>query len=337
MRIYSRFAFLFILTLNVVVSHSQDNKLFLKYSETRNLMASPFTIVIYTQDTTGISVNTDQVFHRLEKALDAINYYDADSEINEFCHQQKAGNWVKVSVDLLGILKRSKRAYKKSDGVFDVSAGRLIRFWKSKKVWDHPVDSAIIKSLKPSLSLNKLRFRGNRVKWGVDSVVIDIGGIGKGYVTDLALKSLRKYKYKRVLINAGGDMVLGREKPTGPWAIGVEMPGHTSLSNQSLALSHRAVATSGTTYQTIEIDGKIYSHIINPVTGLPVSHHSNVTTIAKCGWKADFYASYFSILEPEEAIAVANKSPDVEVLITFDKAGGVASIFSRGFSKYLKK
>lgn len=336
MRIYIRFTFLFILFLNVIVAHSQDHKSYLKWSETRSLMASPFTIVVYTQDTANISEKMNMVFKRLEEAVTAINYYDETSEINEFCRKQGTGEWVKVSKDLRGILKRSKRAFKKSKGIFDVSAGRLIRFWKSKKEWEHLEDQATLMGLKSQPSLDKMRFRGRHVKWGADSVIVDIGGIGKGYITDLAVQYLGKFKFKRVLINAGGDMRVGKAKPTGPWAIGVELPGHGSLSSQALALTHCAVATSGTTYQTIVIEGKNYSHIINPVIGFPVAHHSNVTTIAKCGWKADFYASYFSILEPEEAVEVANRNPEVEVLITFDKAGLESSVYSRGFSKYFK-
>lgn len=298
-------------------------------------MASPFDIVVYARDTSGLTRVMDRISRDLDGMIRSINHYEENSEVNTFCQSQRKGKRIKVSPTLKDILKLSKKAYKLSHGRFDVSAGCLISFWKSKKVWDSLPSIDTLKSLLPEKPFSKLKICGNKVKWGVDNACLDFGGLGKGYIAQKCIDKLASEGYPTALVNAGGDIVAGDPKESETWKIGIERTDG-SLENKVLHLENCAVATSGDYYQSILVEGERYSHIVDPQTVMPVKHRSNVTVIAPEGWEADFYASYFSILPPEKAVETANSLRRVEVLITQLINGSVRTSWSKGFMKYVR-
>jgi thiamine biosynthesis lipoprotein len=115
-------------------------------------------------------------------------------------------------------------------------------------------------------------------------MMLDMGAIAKGYVADEALATLNQHRITSALIDAGGDLVLGDAPPgRDGWRIGIAPLDANAPPSRFLIVSNVAIATSGDAFQHVVIDGKRYSHIINPRTGLGLSDQSSVTVIARDG------------------------------------------------------
>lgn len=122
---------------------------------------------------------------------------------------------------------------------------------------------------------------------------LDIGGLGKGFAADEALKVMRSFGITAVLIDAGGKLAIA-DPPPGEkgWKIKVSS-GRDSVG--TIELAHVGVATSGPTYRYLEFEGKKYSHIVDPKTGTGLLFHVRTTVISPNATDADVLATAFSV------------------------------------------
>ncbi len=128
---------------------------------------------------------------------------------------------------------------------------------------------------------------------------LDAGGIGMGYGVDEAFKILKKEGITSALIDASGDIGVSDPPPGTPgWRIGIEPPSGDGPPSRYVVLSNYAITTSGDAFQAVEIDGKRFSHVIDPRTGLGVIGHSSVTVIAPDCITADSYTKPICVLAP---------------------------------------
>jgi thiamine biosynthesis lipoprotein len=98
-----------------------------------------------------------------------------------------------------------------------------------------------------------------------------------------------------------------------------------------------AVATSGDIYQYVELNGKRYSHIVDPKTGIGLTQRRNVTAIAADGTTADWLATACSVLPWRKAIRLIHSLPGTALLVTEMKNGKIYRKSSQGFRNYLQK
>ena len=135
---------------------------------------------------------------------------------------------------------------------------------------------------------------------------LDPGGIGMGYAADRVLEVLAAHGIDSAMVDASGDVVVSAPPPgTAGWRITVAgLPGDAASGGGTLVLSHAAVTTSGDARQAVDIDGRRYSHIVDPRTGIGVSGPAAVTVIAGDGATADALATAASVLGPVAAVDV---------------------------------
>ena len=129
------------------------------------------------------------------------------------------------------------------------------------------------------------------VYFDVPGMSIDLGGIAKGYFCDEGVAILRSYGIRRGIVNAAGDLVAfdDRETPR-PFRIGIRSPAGDGLET-TVEIPGGAVMTSGNYERYVTIEGKRYSHIINPVTGRPANQCRSVTILGPSGMVADALAT----------------------------------------------
>jgi thiamine biosynthesis lipoprotein len=163
---------------------------------------------------------------------------------------------------------------------------------------------------------------------------LDLGAIAKGYATDEALKELAALGIERALINASGGMSIGLAPPgeTG-WKVGVAPLDMTEEPRQLLLLQECSVATSGDAWQYVEIDGRRYSHILDPRTGIGLTTRSSATVISKNGLIADGLSTAVCVLGPEKGLELIEKTPGACALIMELVDGHTRVHQSSGFSQ----
>lgn len=223
-----------------------------------------------------------QVVYEEFKRLDKIfNFYDKSSELSQLNNTYNAP--VKVSPELLDILKLSQQLNEMTAGAFDVSYGSLYDFWKEliKKgnVKELPSKETIDGIMK-NCGMDKIKINtaDSTVTITKEGLKIDLGAIAEGYMVDKAVIALKKKGITSVLINSGGDIYcLGTNRGM-PWRIGIKNPSEVEGIIENENLVDEAITTSGNYEQFFDLNGKRYSHIIDPHTGFPVN--SNVVSVA---------------------------------------------------------
>jgi thiamine biosynthesis lipoprotein len=162
---------------------------------------------------------------------------------------------------------------------------------------------------------------------------LDLGGIGKGFAADKALRILEGHGIRRAMIVAGGEVRVG-EAPPGEqgWKIGVApLDSPDQPPTQYLLLRNAAVSTSGDAEQYVVIGGERYSHIVDPHTGLGLTGQRSVTVLARRGTEADPLATALNVLGPDKGILLVERFPGFAVLFVEKTAAGLSLHSSRNW------
>ena len=149
---------------------------------------------------------------------------------------------------------------------------------------------------------------------------IGFGGIGKGYAAEKAKHLLKEIGVQSGIVNAAGDLTTWGLQANGkPWTIGIANPESKQHSFSSLNITDMAVATSGNYEKFVVINGKKYSHTIDPKTGLPVSGIKSVTIINPNAEIADAMATPVMIMGIKVGLDMVNQIKGLACLIIDDQ------------------
>jgi thiamine biosynthesis lipoprotein len=304
-----------------------------RYEYVQLLMGVEVRLVAYAADEAAARAAAKAAFDRVAQLEDIMSDYQNDSELMRLCARAGTGP-VKVSPELFEVLDYAQKVSKASDGAFDVSVGPYVRLWRAaRKTGMLPTSSALAKArARVGWTLLHLLPERQAVDLTVPGMQLDLGGIGKGYAGDEAIRVLREHGITRALFEAGGDIVVSDPPPgESGWKIEVEDPSigepgllgeparpragitrpgdgpappqpapSSSLSSSpaTISLCNAAVSTSGDEFQHVEIAGVRYSHVIDPRSGMALTARYTATVIARRGITSDSISTAASVLGP---------------------------------------
>ena len=278
-------------------------------------MGTVFRLVFYSnQDSSDANALAKTVFDRIDTLNAHFSDWLPESELNMLCQKAGAKGCCRVSTDLADILHKSVVCARQSRGAFDVTVGALTRLWRrSRNLKELPEPGRIALALEtvgwrnisvyPGRSCVRLRKKGT---------MLDLGGIAQGWTADDCLSILRKNSVTMALVDAGGDIALG-EPPPGKDGWQIEVP--SANGSRLMTLKNCGVTTSGATYRYLELDGKRYSHIVDPRSGQPLTHRTQVTVLAENATIADAWATAISVMG-EKGWQKLKRKPEIKVWIT---------------------
>ncbi|WP_439559293.1 FAD:protein FMN transferase [Dyadobacter sp.] len=284
-----------------------------RYSFEKGLMGSPFKLVFYTTSDTLAKLAADNAFHRVEELNEIMSDYRDGSEINRLSAQSGSGKWVPVSKDLFDILAISQDISKKCDGVFDVTLGPVVQMWRhATRKGTFPSEQEIAEARsKTGFNKMKLNPKNRSVLLTQKGMRLDIGGLGKGFAAEEALKELKKLGITSAMMDAGGKIVMTNPPPgTDGWNITIS---NGSDSLKTIKLANTSLATSGPTYRYMEYKGVRYSHIVDPETGIGLLFHVRTTAICDGGTISDALATAFSVAGIEKSKKMLKRFPGTKV------------------------
>jgi thiamine biosynthesis lipoprotein len=254
-------------------------------------MGTLFRIKLYAVDALQAKSAFRAAFDRV-RDLDAIlSDYKPDSELNQISQSP-----IRVSEDLFRVLAASQKLAEETGGAFDVTLGPVIRLWREARKNHRLPDTEALHEAGSRCGYRKLHLdAANRTAaFGQPGMQLDVGGIAKGYAADEALAALKHLGIRSALVAASGDLAFSNPPPgQRGWRIGV------GSSDRVLELSNAAVSTSGDAEQHLDADGKRYSHIIDPATGMGLTNGITVTIVAPHGIDADGISTAVGVLGPE--------------------------------------
>lgn len=278
-------------------------------------------IVLYAPDRERAHEGAAAAFAEIAR-LDAImSDYRPESELMRLS-AAAPGEKVLVSDDLFRALQVAQEISEKSGGAFDVTVGPLTKLWRAVRQRGHLPTEEQLEQASSRTGRDKIAFDelSRSVRLLGENMLLDLGGIAKGYAADRAVKRLRAARLNRCLVALAGDIALGDSPPEDKgWLIEVPL----SPAPKQLRLSNCCVSTSGDLEQFIEIDGVRYSHIIDPRNGVGVTNRIMVTVIAAYGEYADALASACSVLGWPDARELTKKFPDAAYVFEWPLENGV--------------
>lgn len=263
----------------------------------------------------------DLAFNRIAEIENSMSNYKEDSELS-MINRKASAEFVPLTQDTFIVIKKAIEFSRLSGGTFDITCGPLCKLWKDAgKSGRLPANEELEKILNV-VGYNKINLDAEKQELSLQQpgMELDVGGIAKGYAVDEAIKVLKEHGIESALVDAGGDLYAMGTKPGGePWRVGIQDPNHpdnTETFLGKLKIKDCAVATSGDYQRFVVIDGKKYSHIVNPLTGRPVENVPSVTVIANDAITADALATALSVMGAKGGIELVQSIPGVEALIT---------------------
>ncbi|MEW6674731.1 MAG: FAD:protein FMN transferase [Nitrospirota bacterium] len=265
------------------------------------------TISVVSNSKDGAEKAIDAAFSEIEKLEKLLNFFSPDSEVS-LINRNAGISEVKVSPDTLNILDKALSVSEKTDGAFDVTIGPVITLYDfHRKI--KPEEGRIKKNL-PLVNYKELIINRNKSTAFLKKrgMLIDLGGISKGYATDRAVEVLKKTGINSGLVSVAGDIKAFGLKPDGkPWNIGIRNPrakGEEDDIMATIELKDMAISTSGDYERYFKLNGKRYHHLLNPKTGCPAKGFQSVSIITKEGVFTDAFSTGIFILGPEKGIKV---------------------------------
>jgi FAD:protein FMN transferase len=255
---------------------------------------------------------------RIERLLTT---FSEDSETN-LINRSAGIAPVTVSREVFELIERSKRISQITQGAFDISYGSI-----DKRLWNFDPEMTSLPDEKTAKKMVRLIDYKNIVLDHARTSVmlkekgmrIGFGGIGKGYAAEKAKAAMREMGVQSGVVNASGDLTAWGYQPGGrPWTIGIVDPDAPGTVIGLLNITDMAVATSGNYEKYALIDGKRYSHTINPRTGLPVTGIKSVTVVCPYAEIADAMATPVMVMGVKAGMNLINQLDHLEAVVIDD-------------------
>ena len=292
----------------VGTSHAEAQQRF-EFSELH--MGVEVRMVLYAQAEAQARGAARAGFDRIAALEDKMSDYRAKSEIRLL--ERRTREWVSVSEPLFTVLELSIEVASATGGAFDPTVGPVVVLWREARRLKRLPDPAKLEAARALVGWRRIELdsANRRVRLARRGMHIDLGGIAKGYAVQQAVFALRDHGVASALVEAGGDIAV-TDAPPGQagWRIATEH-ADSAVRARAAALTNAAISTSGPSAQFVEFDGRRYSHVVDPRTGIALTSATQATVIAANGAVADALSTALTVLDARAARRVMARYPGV--------------------------
>jgi thiamine biosynthesis lipoprotein len=265
----------------------------------------------------GDGPNTGRLSAQIDAVLEQVNArmstYRPNSELSRF-NATSSTDWFPVSAELAHVVRVARLVSEESAGAFDITVGPLVNLWGfgPGPARETPPTDAAIAEARARVGWQQLAVRDEppALRKQRPDLYVDLSAIAKGYAVDRLAALIEGAGIQDYLVEVGGELRgRGRNGRGKPWQIAIERPEVDERTVfRIVTLQDSGMATSGDYRNFFEVDGKRYSHTIDPAAGRPVTHQlASVTVLDDSAMFADAWATALLVLGPERGIAVANQ------------------------------
>ena len=259
-------------------------------------MGTEARITLYARDSAHAQTAARAAFARIAELDAALSDYRVDGALAELA--AAAGQEpVRVGDDLLHVLNVALDLARETDGAFDPTAGALSVLWREARRSGRLPAATDVEAARARVGWRHVVIDtvARTVRLTTPGMRLDLGAIGKGYAVDEALVVLREHGVARALVSLGGEIGASGPPPdTDGWRVALDDAGGAP---DTVRVANAVISSSGDTEQFLEIDGVRYSHVVDPRTGMPLTHRVGATVIAPASVTADGYATTVTVLD----------------------------------------
>jgi len=290
---------------------------------TRSSMGTELRLTAWTNDEPGVVAAFEAIFREFDRLEGLLSNWQEDSDVQRL--NSAAGQHpVRVGTELRDVLETARQVSDWTNGKFDVTFGVMSGLWK----FDYQNRDGTIPDHREVVRRRslinyrdiELDERNGTAFLRRHGMVVNLGGIGKGYAVDRARAILHERGFRDFLIQFGGDMYAGGREGDRPWKLGIQDPrGPANRIFATVDVSDSTFSTSGDYARSFIKDGRRYHHILDPATGEPSQGCRSVTIMTATATIADGLSTGVFVLGPERGMALIEQLPDVEGIIVSAK------------------
>lgn len=314
-----------------------------RYRQVQPHMGTRFAIQVYAESDEQAAQAFAAARRRIAEIEQGMSDYRPDSEIRQLAARAKESSkerWRQdcLSEDLRRVLKSARVVGERSGGAFDITIAPLSKLWRRSHRSGRLPDEQALDAARARVGARHWSLTEDGIQMA-PGVQFDLGGIAKGYALDEALRAIERHGIRRALIDGGGDVAAG-EPPPGrdAWRVGVAPLKADGKPAWVASLANQAIATSGDAWQFVEVDGRRYSHLIDPTTGRAVVGRHAATVLAPTAMIADAWASALCVLGPQQGLERLKRQPQAGGLVTTQRDNGeVKQVANQLFHKRVKR
>jgi thiamine biosynthesis lipoprotein len=309
-----------------------------RFAKSEPHMGVEFEIVLYARDEAQAKAAFTRAFACIAELDQKLSDYSLESELSKLSARAPTAAPVPLSDDLFTVMQAAQKLAAESEGAFDVTVGPLTKLWRrARRQKEVPSEEAIFKAHAPVGYRNLvLDAKAKTAALLKPEMRLDLGGIAKGYAADAALAEIKQLDLTRALVRASGDIAAGDAPPNeAGWKVGLAPLNPDDPPTTFVSLVNQAISTSGEARQHLVVDGKRYSHLIDPRNGNPLTGRMSITVIAPRSTDADALASAVAVLGPEKGLKLINSREEVSAYLVLadDNGENVRNFESMSFRR----
>ncbi len=256
-------------------------------------MGTRFEIVLAAGDAAYARQLAADAFRELERLERELSRFIPGSDVAQI-NRLPSGGSVRIGAWTYECLKAAARVCAETGGAFDPTVGALLAAWQNPDGSPRAPSEADLAEARRRCGMHLLQIHEgeNAVSVRADGVIVDLGGIGKGYALDAMAELLAEWGVESALLHGGESSVLGLGGgPGGGWTVALRAPGTEDQALEEVRLRGRALSGSG-----IEVHGR---HIIDPRTGKPADRRA-AWALADTAARADALSTAFMVMGERE-------------------------------------
>jgi len=310
----------------------------------RYLMGTVCEATAYAETAGAAGAAIDAAFDEIARLESVLSDYRQDSELSRMNRQAAAGPFA-CGPDLYGFLSAAADLSRRTGGAFDPTVAPLVQAWDLRGEGRIPT----LRQIGAALALvgaSRLELDpGLRtVRFGVQGMALDPGGLGKGYALDAAGRVLRQRGVTAALIDFGGQVLAIGEDPSardavhggGGWLVAIAHPARRDEAAMTISLRDASASTSGNSERGVRRGGRLLGHIVDPRTGRPTSYEGSVTVISQSATEADAFSTALIVMGVGRGLRWADEQRDLRaVYLQPGPAGNLRVLPSAAFAAFL--
>ena len=297
--------------------------------DARPMMGTEVSVYLWSDDLESGQAALEAVYREADRIDRLMSTYKDTSEISNI-NRHAAESSLVVSDELYALIRRSVEVSELTEGAFDItyeSVGQHFDFRERQR----PDEDTVALEL-PNIDYRYLQLdhETSAVGFAQSGVLINLGGIAKGYVVEQGVKILRSMGISNAIVTAGGDTRLLGDRRGRPWMVGIRDPRKDGKVAISIPLADEAISTSGDYERFFDEDGVRYHHIIHPSTGTPASGVHSATVFGPDAVTTDALSTSVFVMGVDSGLRMIASLPDYESIV-IDANGQV--YFSSGLEQ----
>lgn len=296
------------------------------YQKSGDKVFGTFYHAVYQCDS-DLTYSINAELAKVDESLSPFNPKSIISAVNQ-------NQDVKLNDMFLDVFQLALKISNETDGAFDITVAPLVNAWGFGFKNGTEPSKQQVDSLMQIIGFQKVRLEKGRISKDDSRIMLDCSAIAKGYGADVVARLLRSKDVKNFMIEIGGEIVTSGVNPDGkPWRVGISKPDDdlqgVSQGVQSIvAITDKAMATSGNYRNFYYKDGKKYAHTIDPKTGYPVQHSIlSATVFANTCAQADAYATSMMVMGLDKAQQLLAQHPELMAYLIYSDSHGQNAVW----------